>query len=241
VELNDPATEPPLLGFSRRSGIPVVATNDVHFVDPQEFALHRLLRAIDLNTCLTRIPPAELASSDRWLKSPEEMTRRYPHLPHAIANAEKIAAECSPDIDLGKVVFPAFETPDGSDAFEYLREECYRGAEYRYGELSESVVRRLEHELKIIQDKGFAPYFLVVQDIVRQSPRTCGRGSAAPAWCLTASESRTSNRLRTTSFLNVSSTKGARIRPTSTSTFPGTSATTCWTTSSKSTASTAPR
>ncbi len=187
VELNDPAAEPPLMEFSRRTGIPVVATNDVHFVDPSEFELHRLLRAIDLNTCLTRIPPAELAGRDRWMKTAEEMARRYPHLPQALENTGKIAAECTSDIGFGKVVFPAFETPDGSDAFEYLRHECYRGAERRYGELSESVVKRLEHELKIIRDKGFAPYFLVVQDIVRQSPRTCGRGSAAAslvAYCL---------------------------------------------------------
>ena len=64
-----------------RNGIPVAATNDVYFVDPHDFALHRLLRAIDLNTCLSRIPPEELASADRWLKPPEEMARRYPHLP----------------------------------------------------------------------------------------------------------------------------------------------------------------
>ena len=72
-------------------------------------------------------------------------------------------------------------------AFEYLKEECYRGAERRYGELSDSVLKRLEHELKIIEDKGFASYFLIVRDIVRQSARTCGRGSAAAslvAYCL---------------------------------------------------------
>ncbi len=187
VELNDPAVEPKLLEFARRSGVPVVATNDVHFVDSSEFKLHRLLRAIDLNTCLTRIPPSELSSPDRWMKTPAEMERRYPHLPQALENAGRIAADCSGGIDIGKVVFPAFETPDGSDSFEYLREQCYRGAERRYGELSESVIKRLEYELKIVRDKGFAPYFLVVQDIVRQSPRTCGRGSAAAslvAYCL---------------------------------------------------------
>ncbi len=187
VELHDPAAEPPLLEFSRRSGVPPVATNDVHFVDPAEFPMHRLLRAIDLNTCLSRIPPAELAGIDRWLKPEAEMARRYPHLPQAMANAEKIASDCVSKVDIGRIVFPSFEPPDGSDPFDYLRQECYRGAERRYGELSESVVKRLEHELKIIRDKGFAPYFLVVQDIVRQSPRTCGRGSAAASlvsYCL---------------------------------------------------------
>ena len=187
VELNDPAVEPALLGFARDSGIPLVATNDVHFVDPADFALHRLLRAIDLNTCLSRIPAEELAAEDRWLKPPEAMARRYPHLIRAMENSLRIAEGCSADLDIGKPAFPAFETPDGSDAFEYLREECYRGAEARYGELSESVVKRLERELAIIRNKGFASYFLVVRDIVRQSVRSCGRGSAAASlvsYCL---------------------------------------------------------
>ena len=84
-------------------------------------------------------------------------------------------------------MFPSFDLPGGADAFEYLKEECYRGAERRYGELSDSVRKRLEHELKIIKDKGFATYFLIVRDIVRQSTRTCGRGSAAASlvsYCL---------------------------------------------------------
>ncbi len=187
VELNDPEAEPGLVGFSRRSGVPLVATNDVHFVDPSDFPMHRLLRAIALNTCLSRIPAGELAGGDRWLKPAGEMARRYPHLPAALENSQRIAAICSADAGIGAPVFPSFEVPDGSDAFDYLREQCYRGAERRYGELSDSVVKRLEHELAIIKDKGFASYFLVVQDIVRQSARTCGRGSAAAslvAYCL---------------------------------------------------------
>jgi error-prone DNA polymerase len=187
VELNDPAAEAPLLAFARRSGIPVAATNAVHFVDPADFPLHRLLRAIALNTCLSRLPPDEVVDADRWLKPPEIVARRYPHLERALENTLAIAAGCSADTGIGELVFPAFETPDGSEAFDYLRAECYRGAERRYGELSDSVLKRLEYELAIIRTKGFAPYFLVVQDIVRQSPRTCGRGSAAASlvsYCL---------------------------------------------------------
>jgi error-prone DNA polymerase len=187
VELNDPAAEPALLRFSRASGIPVTATNDVYFVDPADFPMHRLLRAIDLNTCLSRIPKEELAAEDRWLKPPDVMSRRYPHLSAALENSLRIAEQCAADLDIGKPTFPDFETPDGSDAFEYLREACYRGAEARYGELSEPVVKRLERELEIIRAKGFAPYFLVVRDIVQQSARTCGRGSAAASivsYCL---------------------------------------------------------
>jgi len=187
VELNDPRTEPPLVEFSRRSGIPPVATNDVYFADPSDFPLHRLLRAIDLNTSLSRVPREEMAMEDRWLKPGKEMACRYPHLHRALENTERIAEECSADLDVGKLVFPSFDPPGGEDAFEYLREECYRGAEQRYGELSDSVLKRLRHELEIIRDKGFATYFLVVRDIVRRSARTCGRGSAAASlvsYCL---------------------------------------------------------
>ncbi len=187
VELNDPAVERPLLNFSRESGIPPVATNDVYFVDPSDYPTHRLLRAIDLNTCLSRIPPKELVREDRWLKPEDAMARRYPHLVKAVDNTQRIAADCSSDLGLGELVFPSFDVPEGTDAFEYLKQECYYGAERRYGELSDSVLKRLEHELKIIKDKGFATYFLIVRDIVRQSARTCGRGSAAAslvAYCL---------------------------------------------------------
>lgn len=186
VELNDPKSEPLLLEFSRASGIPPAATNDVYFVDPTDFPLHRLLRAIDLNTSLSRIPPEELVSEDHWLKPEETMARRYPHLAKALENTQRIAEKCSTP-EVGKLVFPSFDIPGGLDAFEYLKEECYRGAERRYGELSDSVRKRLEHELKIIRDKGFATYFLTVRDIVRQSARTCGRGSAAASlvsYCL---------------------------------------------------------
>jgi error-prone DNA polymerase len=186
VELNDPRAEPALLQFSRAAGFPLVATNDVYFVDPSDFPMHRLLRAIDLNTSLSRIPPGELASEDHWLKPEEVMSRRYPHLAKALENTQRIAEECSAP-EIGKLVFPSFYLPGGADPFEYLKEECYHGAERRYGELSDSVRKRLEHELKIIKDKGFATYFLIVRDIVRQSTRTCGRGSAAASlvsYCL---------------------------------------------------------
>jgi error-prone DNA polymerase len=187
VELNNPQAEPPLVEFSRTSGIPLVATNDVYFVDPSDFAVHRLLRAIDLNTSLSRIPPEELVGEDHWLKPEEAMARRYPHLAKALDNTQRIAGECSVDMDIGRLVFPSFDAPGELDNFEYLKEECYRGAERRYGELSDSVLKRLDHELKIIKDKGFAAYFLIVRDIVRQSARTCGRGSAAASlvsYCL---------------------------------------------------------
>ena len=186
------------------------------------------MRAIDLNTSVFahsrggaggRRPLAEAAGGNG---------APLPAPPQALENTLKIAAECARRSSTsGSWCSRTSRLPGGSDVFEYLREECYRGAERRYGELSESVVKRLEHELAIIRDKGFAPYFLVVQDIVRQSARTCGRGSAAASlvsYCLGITARRADH---AQPLLRALPQRGpCRIRPTSTSISPGTSGTT---------------
>ncbi len=185
------------LRAARRLGIGPVAVNDVHFVDARDFDLHRLLRAIALNTTLDRVPPEELASPQAWLKPPAEMERAYPHCPEAVAATARIAEECAlEEPPWGTLVFPRFADLSiegaprksggasatggpGGDSFALLAARCEEGARWRYGAVTPQVRARLDHELAIIRDKGFADYFLVVQEIVRRSPRTCGRGSAA--------------------------------------------------------------
>ncbi len=176
------------LRAARRLGIEPVAVNDVHFVDAGGFDLHRLLRAIALNTTLDRVPPEELASSQAWLKPPAEMERAYPHCPEALAATARIAEECVLDEPpWGALVFPRFgdlsidgaPSDPGGDSFLLLRARCEEGARRRYGAITPAVRARLDHELAIIREKNFADYFLVVQEIVKRSPRTCGRGSAA--------------------------------------------------------------
>ncbi|MBI1951922.1 MAG: DNA polymerase III subunit alpha [Acidobacteria bacterium] len=191
------------LRAARRLGIGPVAVNDVHFVDAGGFDLHRLLRAIALNTTLDRVPPEDLASPQAWLKPPAEMERAYPHCPEAVAATARIAEECVLDEPpWGALVFPRFadlniEGAPGSladasgdaggpaaggapvDSFALLKARCEEGARWRYGAVTPQVRARLDHELEIIHDKNFADYFLVVQEIVKRSPRTCGRGSAA--------------------------------------------------------------
>lgn len=177
------------LRAARALGFEPVAVNDVHFVDARDFDLHRLLRAIDLNTTRDRVPPEELASPQAWLKTPREMERAYPHCPEALATAARLAEECGLDSPpWGDLVFPRFADlvaggavadPGPADTFAILEARCEEGARARYGAVTPAVRARLDHELRIIRDKRFADYFLVVQEIVRQSPRTCGRGSAA--------------------------------------------------------------
>jgi len=187
VELQPKPRRLALLQYSRSSRIHPVATNGVHFVNREDFFLHRLLRAIDCNTTIAGLDERELAASDAWLKDPRQMAQAFPDCPEALENTIKIADQCLHKLDFGGPIFSDFIPPTGESAFQYLRRQCYEGARKRYGKITKKIEERLEYELKIIQEKGFASYFLVVQDIVHQSRRTCGRGSAAASivsYCL---------------------------------------------------------
>ncbi len=183
-----PSPFDPLVQHAKRRGIPLVATPDSFFIRPGGFELHRLLRAIAGNTALSRIAPADTAAADAWLAPAAVYGRRFAHCPEALANTVSLADELAfSGPDFGRVMPPG---PDatGPRADAYLRRAAYAGAHDRYGPpLAESVVERLEHELTVIAAMGFATYFLAVKWIVSQSPRTCGRGSAAAslvAYCL---------------------------------------------------------
>ncbi len=187
VEVQPGPRRKKLLEYAQAAKISPVASNGVYFIDPDDFPLHRLLRAIDCNSALTTLEPSELAPKEAWLKNSQQMAHVFPDSPEALENTKKIADQCWHDLALGEPIFPAFEGQTNGKTFAILKEKCYRGAKKRYGEITETVKQRLEYELKIVKDKGFAPYFLVVQDIVQQSRRTCGRGSAAASivsYCL---------------------------------------------------------
>ncbi|HEY7727769.1 MAG TPA: DNA polymerase III subunit alpha, partial [Candidatus Eisenbacteria bacterium] len=169
----------PLLHWARGEAIPAVATNDVHFIHPEGWRLHRTLRAIDRNTTRDRVPPADLAEPARCLLAPAEMEARFPHAPDALANAARLAEECAIDWPMGRTVFPSYPLERG-DAFDVLRARCAAGILHRYGRRPAPGVRaRLERELAVIRAKGFADYFLIVEAITSRTPRICGRGSGA--------------------------------------------------------------
>ncbi len=187
--------DPERLRAARRLGVPPIAVNDVTFVQPDGFARHRLLRAIARNSTLARVPAAELASRDSWLCGPDAMERRFPHCPEALENAARVAEACRGGLAAppwGRLVMPRYRDLDAAGAARLLRARCEEGARRRYGVRADGSLRpgvraRLEHEMEIITAKGFAAVFLIVEEIVRQSPRTCGRGSAAASlvsYCL---------------------------------------------------------
>jgi error-prone DNA polymerase len=187
--------DPERVRAARRLGVAPVAVNDVTFTGADGFSRHRLLRAIDLNTTLDRLPAADLAAREAWLLAPADMERRFPHCPEALAGAARVAAACRaglPDPPWGRLVLPRYRDLDPGEAAAVLRQRAEEGARRRYGTLPGGALRldvraRLEHELEIIAARGFAAVFLIVADIVARSPRTCGRGSAAASlvsYCL---------------------------------------------------------
>ena len=169
-------------------GVPLAAVPGSFFLEPEEIAVHRMLRAIDQNTSLSCLKPTDMAPADAWLAGPDTYTRRFAPCPAALRATVEIAERLEftgPEFGL---VMPPWRHPDGRDAADHLRTAAYAGARQRYGtELSEPVVERLAHELGIIADMGFSAYFLIVRDIIQKSPRICGRGSGAAslvAYCL---------------------------------------------------------
>jgi len=169
----------PLRAWAKRHGVPCAATNDVHFVRPESRRLHQVLRAIDRNTTLERVPADDLAEIGRTFASAEEMEARLSHAPEALENAARLGEECAADWEMGRTVFPSYPLERG-DAFEVLRARCEAGIVHRYGKRPPLEVReRLARELAIIREKGFADYFLIVEAITSRTPRICGRGSGA--------------------------------------------------------------
>ncbi len=168
--------------------IPLAATPGSFFLHPEDYDLHRLLRAIDLNTCRERLTRRQVAPENGWLAPPDEYARRFAICPQALADTETIARRIVFRGPRFGLVMPPWSDDSGRPAAEMLRRAAYAGARTRYGEeLPEPVVDRLEHELGIIGQMNFCTYFLLVRDIVRHSPRTCGRGSGAAslvAYCL---------------------------------------------------------
>ncbi len=187
VELTPGPTLADAVAFSRAQHLPPVATTRAQFLSPADYQAHRLLRAIAENTTFSRLKPDQCCRLSQWLMPEIMLARALPHFPEALENTWRIAASCYTDWDFKQTIFPSFRHLSSEQAYETLREKSYAGARWRYGTLSSVVLQRIEKELTVIREKGYADYFLVVDEIVRQAPRTCGRGSAAASivsYCL---------------------------------------------------------
>ena len=186
VDHGRPADRPrnrSLLELARRHGLLAAATNDVHFATPAEHAVHRLLTAVRRRTVIGRLGPDDTAAPDAWLQPPEAMARRFAALPEAVAATAAIAERCEFRFPGAGTLFPPFPLPPGETAYSLLWQKAFAGAARRYQPLRPEVIRRLEEELTVICEMGFAEYFLIVRDIVEFAEArgipTVGRGSAA--------------------------------------------------------------
>jgi len=179
---------------SRRVGIPLIATSDTHYVDPEDAEAQDVMLCINTGKFRTDSSRMRMDGNQYFLRSPEEMYSAFPGLDEAVARSQEIADSVHIDLELGKRHFPSFKLPQERTTEEYLHELCVKGLKERYegdetmlpgGELAPVVVQRLERELNCINKLGFANYFLIVWDFVefarqRNIPATA-RGSGVGA------------------------------------------------------------
>ena len=187
VELSPGHNMEKTMALSRRLHLPPVATNRAVFLHDEDVKVHRVLRAIAGNTTLTRLSDDDCARSTDFLLPAAALGAHFPHCPEALHNATRIANGCNTDWAFSATIFPRFRGMADRQAARELEQRTRTGVLWRYGEMNAKIEARLVRELSIIRDKGFAHYFLVVQELAEQSPRTCGRGSAAAslvAYCL---------------------------------------------------------
>jgi len=175
-----------LIGLAQRLELPLVATNDVHYLSPEDREAHEILLNIQSKGAVLPEERRSYEGKQYYFKSAEEMAQLFPDHPEALENTLKIAERCNLRLETGVAHLPSFDLPSGYETpEEYLRDLALRGAHRRYGaELPLEVRERLEYELCMIEEMGFASYFLIVQDFVnyakeRGIPVGPGRGSAA--------------------------------------------------------------
>ena len=169
-----------LVALAERCALPVVATNNIHYAERRDFRLHDVLASAGARSALPG--PYDRPNAELWLKPAGEMRRLFADVPQACDATLEIAERCTLDLGLGSFHFPAAEVPRGETAYSVLSKAAWHGLEQRYRPVTPEAVRRLQHELAIIQQLGFPEYFLVVKDIVdfarRKGIRCSGRGSA---------------------------------------------------------------
>jgi len=180
--------------ISEITKIPVVATNDVHYLNPEDSEVHEVLLCIQTNHTVNEKERLTMKEDDFSFKSPERMIKAFKDHPEAIANTEKIAEQCNLKIELDKIELPAFPLPEKETADSYLKKLCLLGIAKRFPQnlfpkdeaenKMKEIKERLNFELQTIKKTGFASYFLIVQDVVNWAKNQGivvgpGRGSAA--------------------------------------------------------------
>lgn len=174
-----------VLKLSRELGIPMVATNDSHYLNKEDAQAQDVLVCVATGKFVNDTKRIRFIDTpEYYVKSPEEMQQLFPDMPDALSNTVKIAEKCNLEIStLGKWFFPKYKLPKGKKDVEVLRELAHKKLDEKLPDHDEEAVKRLDYELDIICNKGYAPYFLIVRDMVKWANDngiiTNTRGSAA--------------------------------------------------------------
>ncbi len=175
---------PALIALAAKFQIPMVATQDIHYLKKADAPYHDILLAVGTGNKLSDEKRMTLKADDFSMRSEEEMIASFPDLPQAVENAATVAARCSVELTLGKNILPAFPLPEGETANSYVRRLVMERFAGRYPDDSQAAHERVEYELSVIDWTGFAGYFLIVQDFINWAKDRGivvgpGRGSAA--------------------------------------------------------------
>ncbi len=173
-----------LLTMHEETGIPLVATNDVHYTYAEDAKPHDVLLCIQTGKKLSDEDRLRYEGGQYYLKSEDEMRALFPYAEEALDNTQKIADRCQVTIEFGVTKLPQYDVPGGITAWEYLNQLCKEGLEKRYPNADDAIRERLTYELGVIQSMGYVDYFLIVWDFVHYAksqgiPVGPGRGSAA--------------------------------------------------------------
>jgi len=172
-----------LIDLGRRLKVPCVATYDVHYLKAEDAEAHDVLTAIQTNALLEDSDRLTLKIDDFSLAAPEKIVEFFKDVPEAVENTQKIADACDLELELDRWVFPNYQVPENKTPDEYLAELTWKGLNQKLPGFDETTRKRAEYELEVINKKGFAPYFLIVADIINWANSrgiiTTTRGSAA--------------------------------------------------------------
>ena len=177
-----------IVELSEQTGLPMVVTNDTHYVRRDDYKSQDILTCIQTNSNVKDPKRLHMEDTSYYLRSAQEMEKDWSHVPDALANSLKIAESCELELEFGQTLVPRYSIPVNKSSMEYLRQLCYDGVKKRYPNPSDEVLKRLEYELEIIEETKFSDYFLVCWDIFNfvneRGILSAVRGSAAASLVL---------------------------------------------------------
>ncbi len=175
-----------LIKLARKLDIPLVATNDAHYLKKEDSYNHEVLLCIQTGKRMTDEDRMKFETDELYIKSPEEMIEYFKAFPDAIENTVKIANECNVEFEFGHTILPNYDVPQEFEThYDYLEKLCYDGIKNRYGENpTQEILDRAEYELGVVKKMGYVDYFLIVWDFIHYAkengiPVGPGRGSGA--------------------------------------------------------------